>query len=44
MIPNKSIKVLSITIAVILAVLLVLNALQDTDDCRGRQQLWLFYG
>lgn len=33
MIPNKSIKVLSITIAVILAVLLVLNALQDTDDC-----------
>lgn len=33
MIPNKSIKVLSITIVVILTVLLVFKALQDTDDC-----------
>ena len=33
MIPNKSIKVLSITIVVILAVPLVFKALQDTDDC-----------
>lgn len=39
MIPNKSIKVLSITIVVILTVLLAFKALQDTDDCESATAL-----